>query len=203
MKYRQTSSITSKRKVNLNNNNSGNSDSNGNSHTTASTNDSNPSRPNNNDTNCNNNSSSNNSNHTNTNNSGTKNNNNYHHQVFKSESSESSQEEELHITPRSLIGNLTPRRLTPSRRDSYNRSNSSSSNTHSGSIVKTPNSAASSSIFDFSNLISEQKQLQQKKLNEEHLKANSLFDELKYKLKTQMNSSDTSKFSFRTFNMLC
>jgi hypothetical protein len=202
MKYRQTSSITSKRKVNLNNNNSGNSDSNGNNHTTQSTNDSNnifSSNNTNNNTNNNNTNNNNSSSNTNPSNSSNGNKNNYTRN-FKSESSESSQEDEVHITPRSLIGmNETPRRLTPSRRDSYNRnssSSSSSSNSYSGNLVKTPKSAGvSSSIFNFSNLISDQKQLQQKKINEEailmqstnFIKNRSISDELKSKLKSEMS----------------
>ena len=68
-------------------------------------------------------------------------------------------QQDLQITPNTNPTN----RLTPSRKDSYNRINSTSSSTSSSStnnttnIVKTP-----SSIFEFSNIINEQKQQQLK-----------------------------------------
>lgn len=73
------------------------------------------------------------------------------------------QEPQSNVTPLSVPGHHN--RLTPSRRDSY-RTNSSSSSSSCG--IKTPN--VSTSIFEFSNSISEQKRIDElrfdKKLEE-------------------------------------
>ena len=114
---------------------------------------------------------------------------------------ESQDEPQANVTPLSLPGHHN--RLTPSRRDSY-RTNSTSSSSSCG--IKTPN--VSTSIFDFSNSISEQKRTDELRLDkklEEHKKQQQQprQDTIKPVVKKAPKLEKTPKIENSQFELSC